>query len=88
MKEGVETGIGRAYALSKGDAQTLRPGDKMLVVRKDRYRSSAEGKLVKLEPTSGWVNRLQRFDAHIEGLEHVEFRPCAYLNRYEVLVVV
>ena len=78
---------GRAYALSKHEAQTLKPGDKVVVVRKDRYPSRAEGRLLKIEPTGRWANHLQRFDVHIEGLTVVEYHPGPLLKRTGVLLV-
>ena len=39
--------IGRAYALAEWEVQALRPGDNVVVVRKDRWHRRAEGELKK-----------------------------------------
>ena len=88
FEEVMETRIGRAYALSKYDAQTLKSGDNIVVVRKDRYHSRAEGKLQKIEFTGQITgNHLRRYNVHIDELTLVEYHPGPDLGRGGVPLV-
>ena len=88
FEEVLETRIGRAYALSEHEAQTLKPGDRVVVVRKDRYRSRAEGKLQKIEFTGQITeNGLRRFNMYIDELTVVEYHPGSGLKHTGVRLV-
>jgi hypothetical protein len=88
FEEVQETRIGRAYALSKREAQTLKPGDNVVVLRKDRYQIRAEGKLRKIEFTGEITgNGLCRFNVYIDELTSVEYHSGPDLKHTGVLLV-
>ena len=83
----METSVGSTYALCKSDVRDLAKGDYVVVLRKDKNWSRAEGNLVKLEPTGIWTgNGLQRYNVHIEGLEPVPYDPGPRLKHTGVRV--
>jgi len=47
----LKDGVGSGYAISKKDMGRLAPGCTVVLLRKDRDRKRAEGRLVRLYPT-------------------------------------
>ena len=79
------TGVGEGYAISRTLFEQCRPGCPVVLLSKDE-RKRAEGKLVRLVPTSKAGNGIQRYDVHIKDLAVVPYKPEA-LNRNGVAVI-
>jgi hypothetical protein len=80
------SGVGDGYAISRASAAHCHVGCKVVLLSTDEYKR-AEGILVKLEPAGKAGNGLQRYDAHIESLRRVAYRP-GRINRNGVAVIV
>jgi hypothetical protein len=80
-------GIGDGYAIFQTDKDRLHSGCTVVLLRKDRNRKRAEGRLVKLEE----INRktpqgIQRYDIYFNERKHVPYKA-EKLNRYGVAVI-
>jgi hypothetical protein len=83
----LDDGIGDGYALSSDQYQRLEKGDPVVLLRKDRNKRRAEGRLVELVATGRTTPQgLQRYDVYLEDLKWVEYKP-EPLNRYGVNVI-
>lgn len=81
------SGIGAGYAIYKKYMSILVPGCKVVLLRKDKNKSRAEGSLVKLVPTNRYTPQgIQRYDVHIKNLTVVSYKPVK-LNRCGVAVL-
>jgi len=88
FEEVMETKTGRAYALVTWEAEILKPGDNVVVVRKDKFQSRAEGKFQRIAFTGRITdNGLRRYDVHIDGLTPVEYHPGPKLKHTGVRVI-
>jgi len=80
-------GIGVGYAIYPNDINNLNPGCIVVLLRKDRKKRRAEGRLVKLSPTGNWTkNGLQRYDVHFEDRRGVPYKSVNF-NRCGVAVI-
>ena len=73
----LSTGIGPGYAISKRNVDRLAEAEESMVVllRKDRRLSRAEGQLDRLVPTGTCTPQgIRRYDVHICGLHLVPYR--------------
>ena len=85
--EGVfETGIGKGYALSNSEVSRLDRGDVVgvVVLRKDKRKRRAEGRLVQIELSGNKTPQgLKRYDIHMKDLHLVDYKPES-LNHFGV----
>lgn len=79
------SGVGDGYAISKNLFDQLSPGCGVVLLSKDQ-KLRAEGKLIRLVPTTKANNGIQRYDVYIENLTRVPYRP-EHLNRNGVAVI-
>ena len=84
----LSTGVGPGYAISNNDIGKLTiPGSPVVLLRKDRRKARAEGRLIKIVPTGRYTrNGRQRYDVHIAGLKLVAYNP-EKLNRFGYAVI-
>lgn len=69
------TGVGFGYALTPEMSQ-LPPGTRVVLVRKDKGKSRAEGHLERLVPTGKSTrNGRKRYDVHVRDWKVVEYNP-------------
>ncbi len=80
-----QSGIGDGYAISKNLFDQLSPMCVVVLLSKDQ-KLRAEGRLIKLVPTTKTKNGIQRYDVYIENLTMVPYRP-ERLNRNGVAVI-
>lgn len=79
-------GIGVGYAIYAYDIGRLTAGSTVVLLRKDRRRQRAEGRLLRLVPTNKYTPQgIQRYDVHITGLKPVFYKP-ERLNHFGVAV--
>ena len=72
----MSSGIGPGYAVSLTDVGRLAPQSAVVLLRKDRRRARAEGRLVRLAATGQYTrNGRERYDVHVQGLQLVSYRP-------------
>ena len=92
FKTVLATGIGDGYCLSETQViklnGALKRGDDVdvVVLRKDRQKSRAQGRLVGLKPTGRYANRRQRYDVEIKDLGVVSYEPGPSLYPWGVVV--
>jgi len=82
-----KTGVGEGYAIWQKWAVIIRRGWKVVLLRCDKDRKRAEGKLVELQPTGIHVNGVQRYNVHMKELKCVPFTKEVNFNHYGVWVV-
>ena len=67
------TGIGPGYGLTDEMAQ-LPPDTNIVLLRKDRMKSRAEGKLVRITPTGDMAAWRKRYDVHVKDWKKVPYK--------------
>ncbi len=77
--------VGPDYAIARNLLVRLYPGCGVVLLCKDRPKR-AEGKLVKLVPTTKAGNGIQRYNVYIEGLKIVPYKSES-LSRTGVAVI-
>jgi len=83
----LKDGIGQSYAIPKSWLSKLHRGSKVVVLRKDKNKGRAEGRLVQLVPTGRTSPQgIKAYDVHIQGLKKVGYRP-ERLNRFGVALI-
>ena len=81
-----KSGVGLGYAIFPKDMSKLSPGSKVVLLRKDKNKSRAEGSLVKLVYTGRTtVQGIKRYDVHFKGQRMVTYKP-EKLNHFGVAV--
>jgi hypothetical protein len=81
----LESGVGDEYAIYQNLYRRLSPGDRVIVLDKDR-ELRAEGILLTLEPKSTTGNGIQRYNVRIKNLKAVPYKS-ERLNRCGVSVI-
>jgi len=69
----LKTGIGDGYAIDRKTFALIHPGCKVILLSKDEKRR-AEGRLVKLVPTSLTLTGMQRYNVYIRDLVEIKYR--------------
>lgn len=81
-----KTGVGLGYAIFPKDRSKFSLGSKVVLLRKDKKKSRAEGSLVKLVYTGRTTTQgIKRYDVHFKGQIMVTYKP-EKLNRWGVAV--
>ena len=82
-----KTGTGEGYAIWRKWAAIIKQGWTVVLLRSDKEQKRAEGILVGLERTGLYVNGVERYNVHIEGLKKVSFKKEVNFNHYGVCVI-
>ena len=79
-------GIGDGYAIWTDYVNRIYAGCTVVLLRKDKNKLRAEGRLVKFVGTGRFINGVQRYDVHFKNMIEVPYKP-ERLNHYGVAVV-
>ena len=70
----LQNGLGKGFIIYKRYKDSLPPGSGVVVLRKGRNKSRAEGTLVKLKESGKADNGQMRYDVHFTGAKLVPYK--------------